>query len=100
MEQKESPYICHVFVCTNDRHGEKRSCADGNSPAILDAIKKEVGDRGWKKEVRVSSSGCFSLCGKGPNIIIYPQKVWFSEVSIDDVTRIVQKIETILIDKI
>ncbi|MBT4511913.1 MAG: (2Fe-2S) ferredoxin domain-containing protein [Chloroflexi bacterium] len=96
MEQKESPYICHVFVCTNDRHGEKRSCADGNSPAILDALKKEVSNRGWKKEVRVSQSGCFGLCGRGPNVIIYPQKIWFSEVSTNDVTGIVQKVQDVL----
>ncbi len=95
-EQKESPYICHIFVCTNDRGGERKSCADQNSPLISKTLKKEVGNRGWKKQVRVSQSGCMGLCGKGPNVMIYPQKIWFSEVSIDDVGQIVSQIEAIL----
>ena len=95
-KQKESPYICHVFVCTNDRKGERKSCADQNSPLISKTLKEEVGNRGWKKQVRVSQSGCMGLCGKGPNVMIYPQKIWFSEVSIDDVGQIVSQIEAIL----
>jgi len=95
-KQKESPYICHVFVCTNDRKGERKSCADQNSPLISKTLKEEVGNRGWKKQVRVSQSGCMGLCAKGPNVMIYPQKIWFSEVSIDDVGQIVSQIEAIL----
>jgi (2Fe-2S) ferredoxin len=94
--QKEAPYICHVFVCTNDRKGERRSCADGNSGLIRKTLKQEVGDRGWKKHVRVSKCGCMGLCANGPNVIIYPQKIWFPEVSVDDIGKILSKVEEIL----
>ena len=30
-KQNESPYVSHVFVCTNDRARERKSCADNNS---------------------------------------------------------------------
>ncbi len=53
-DQMESPYVCHIFVCTNDRNGERRSCADHNSPLLKKALKEEVGNRGWKNQVRVS----------------------------------------------
>jgi len=33
-KQNESPYVSHVFVCTNDRGGERKSCADNNSQLI------------------------------------------------------------------
>jgi len=36
------------------------------------------------------------LCAKGANVIIYPQKVWFSEVFLEDVEEIVSEIERIL----
>jgi (2Fe-2S) ferredoxin len=91
-----SPYVCHVFVCTNDREGRSKSCADGNSPEVRSALKKEINERGWKGKVRVSNSGCMGLCPHGPNVIIYPQRVWFSGVSTDDFGEILSSIEKIV----
>jgi (2Fe-2S) ferredoxin len=95
-ELKESPYVSHIFVCTNDRGGKRKSCADNNSPAVRKALKEAVADRGWKGRVRVSQSGCMGLCAKGPNVMIYPQKIWFSDVSTDDVDLIISKTESFL----
>ncbi len=95
-KQNESPYAVHVFVCTNDRQGKRKSCADGNSPLIRKALNEGVAERGWKSYVRVSQSGCLGLCAKGPNVILYPRKIWFSEVSEDDVADILDSIEAIL----
>ena len=93
---KEAPYLCHVFVCTNDRGGERRSCADQNSPLIRKTLKEAVNTRGWNKQVRVSQCGCMGLCGQGPNVLLYPQKIWFSEVSADDTGHIVSQIAAFL----
>ena len=94
--QKESPYVCHVFVCTNDRGGKRKSCADQNSPQIRASLKQEFNNRGWAGKVRVSQCGCMGLCANGSNVMIYPQKIWFSEVSTDDIGQIVSKVEEIL----
>ncbi len=94
--QKESPYACHVFVCTNDRGGERRSCGDNNSPLVRKRLKEEVKTRGWDQQVRISQSGCMGLCGLGPNVILYPQKIWFSEVFEDDLGMIISSIEKII----
>jgi (2Fe-2S) ferredoxin len=59
-------------------------------------LKQEISDRGWKEKVRISQCGCMGLCPNGPNVIIYPQKVWFSGVSPDDVDQIVSKVKEIL----
>jgi (2Fe-2S) ferredoxin len=98
LEQKESPYHCHVFVCTNDRNGKRKSCADNNSQLIKSKLKDAVNKKGWKGKVRISTSGCMGLCAKGSNVMIYPQKVWFSEFSPDDVDEIVSTIEHIMTD--
>lgn len=95
-ERNESPYRCHVFVCTNDRGGERKSCADGDSPKVRAALKQAVADKGWKPKVRVSQSGCMGLCAKGANVILYPQKVWFSNVYPEDVEDVISEIEKIM----
>ena len=97
-KQNESPYICHVFVCTNDRGGERQSCADNNSPLIKSRLKDIVAEKGWKGKVRVSTSGCMGLCARGPNVIIYPQRIWFSEVSPEDLADVVSTIERLMAD--
>lgn len=76
----QSPYIAHVFVCTNDRGGARKSCADNNSDAVKALLKEAVNERGWKGRVRISTSGCMGLCAQGSNVIIYPQKIWLSGV--------------------
>jgi (2Fe-2S) ferredoxin len=97
-KKNESPYLSHVFVCTNDRKGERKSCADNNSQSIRSKLKDAVDEKGWKGKVRISTSGCMGLCAKGSNVMIYPQKVWFSEVFPDDADEIVSTIEHIIAD--
>ncbi|OPY04258.1 MAG: Ferredoxin, 2Fe-2S [Syntrophaceae bacterium PtaB.Bin038] len=97
MKKETSPYTCHVFVCTNDRHGERKSCADGNGNARLkEHLKNGVQSRGWKGRVRVSSAGCMGLCGRGPNVMVYPQKVWFAGASPEDGEKILGEIARLL----
>jgi (2Fe-2S) ferredoxin len=33
------------------------------------------------------------LCGKGPNVMIYPQKAWFAVTSAADGEKILEEIE-------
>ena len=95
-EQNETPHVAHVFVCTNDRGGERKSCADNNSPLVKAKLKDAVNDKGWKGKVRISTSGCMGLCAKGSNVMIYPQKIWLSGVFPEDVDEIVSTIERIM----
>ena len=95
-KQNELPYAAHVFVCTNDRGGARKSCADNNSQLVKAKLKDAAGEKGWKGKVRISTSGCMGLCANGPNVMIYPQKVWFSQVSPDDLDEIVSTIENIV----
>lgn len=92
-QQNRSPYIAHVFVCTNDRGGARKSCADSNSPVVRAELKERIAARGWKGRIRVSASGCMGLCARGANVMIYPQQIWFSEVSPEDVDDILAAVE-------
>jgi len=93
---QHSPYVAHIFVCTNDRAGARKSCADAGSPELKDLLKDAVNARGWKGLVRVSASGCLGVCNQGPNVMIYPQKLWFSEVHVEDAEELLEVIEGLL----
>lgn len=96
MDQNTSPYVAHVFVCTNDRGGVRKSCADNNSPLVKSELKAAINANGWKGKIRISTSGCMGLCAKGSNVMIYPQKIWFSDVSPEDVGGIVAALESLM----
>ena len=94
--ENTSPYIAHVFVCTNDWQGVRQSCADKNSPALKNILKEAVNARDWKGKVRISTSGCMGLCAKGANVLIHPQQIWFSETQPDNASQILADLETIV----
>ena len=96
MKTKASPYTCHLFICTKSRGGDRKSCGDGGSTELKSVLKDEVKKRGWKPRVRVSESSCLGVCDAGPNIMIYPQKIWLSEVTAADTPAILQTLAEIL----
>lgn len=94
--QNESPFTAHIFVCTNNRGGELKSCVDNGRQFIKEKLKAAVDGKGGKCKVRVSTSGCMGVCATGPNVMIYPQKLWYSGLSPDDVDAIVSAIGQIM----
>ena len=95
MNQQSTPFKCHLFVCTNTRENERKSCGDEDSADLKAAIKAEIKNRGWKDIVRVSESGCLGVCEAGPNVMIYPQGIWLSAVSQTDIPAILEMVEKI-----
>ena len=92
-EMQKTPYDCHILICTNDRKGERKSCADGNATGIRSRLKSEIKDKGWQGRIRVSQTGCMGLCAKGPNVILYPQNLWFSGTTEADIPEILAEID-------
>ncbi|MFI5325268.1 MAG: Rieske 2Fe-2S domain-containing protein, partial [Candidatus Rokuibacteriota bacterium] len=39
-------------------------------------------------DVRINKAGCFSQCGRGPMIIVYPDDVWYAGVQESDLEEI------------
>ena len=40
--------------------------------------------------VRVNKAGCFSQCGHGPMIVVYPENVWYAGVQEGDLPEILE----------
>lgn len=84
----ESPFERHLFVCTS---GEYCPHTDGDSQAIHRAFKAAVAQAGLKGRVRVNNSGCLDQCGHGPNAVVYPENIWYSHLTLEDVPVIVEE---------
>ncbi len=63
---------------------------DGDSKKIHKAIKEQVAKAGLKGRVRVNHSGCLDQCGHGPNVVVYPEGVWYSHLTVEDVPEIIE----------
>jgi len=59
---QKTPYICHIFICTNDCLGRRLSCADNGSVTIRGVLKRKIRENGWNRKVCVSQSGCLGQC--------------------------------------
>lgn len=82
----------HIFVCTNQREpGSARGCCDPTGEAELQkAFKRKLADLGLKGKVRANKAGCLDQCEHGPNVVVYPEAVWYGGLHLDDVDEIVQ----------
>ena len=79
-------YDVHVFVCT----GGETCPTQGNVEQFVKYLRGEVVRAGRQQDVRVNKAGCFSQCGHGPMIVVYPDNVWYSGVQESDLEEIVQ----------
>lgn len=69
-------YRTHVFVCTS---GE--TCpTQGDVEAFVKYLRGEAAKAGLKDHVRINKAGCFSQCGHGPMMVVYPDDVWYCGV--------------------
>ena len=90
MERARVPYQKILFVCVNRREPNEICCAHRESDAVAAALKERVKALGMSRHVRVSKSGCQDLCAKGPNVMVFPDYLWYQGVTLADVERIVQ----------
>ena len=90
MERHRVPYHKILFVCVNRREPHEVCCAHRDSEAIAASLKGRVKALGLSRVMRVSKSGCQDLCANGPNVMVFPDYLWYHGVTQADVERIVQ----------
>ena len=78
-------YRSHVLVCGGT------GCTSSNSPAIIEALEREIKAKGLENEIKVIRTGCFGLCALGPIMIVYPEGCFYSEVKVEDIPEIVEE---------
>ena len=81
-----SVYERHVFVCTR---GDWCPAVDGDGLGVHAAMKAAIREAGAAERIRINHSGCFSQCGNGPMVVVYPEGTWYAAVTPADVGEIV-----------
>jgi len=81
---QKPPYEKQIFVCTNDRRGEKSSCGDQKGEDVFKELRRIAKEKGLHPRIRVAQAKCLGQCSSGVNIMVYPDNVWYSEVTLED----------------
>jgi len=85
------PFRYHIYLCTQVKPEGAASGAASGAEDTLEALRKELASAGLDTEVQVTTCGCLGLCEKGPNLVVYPEGVWYSGVTPDAAREIVNQ---------
>jgi (2Fe-2S) ferredoxin len=90
--RKFPPYERHVFICLNQRPPDNKrgDCTARGAQAVLDRFKQLVDEKKLKPRIRAQKSGCLDTCELGVSVVVYPEAVWYKQVTPEDVDEIVQ----------
>jgi (2Fe-2S) ferredoxin len=83
----------HVFVCINERPaGHPKGCCKARGGVeVRDRLKEELAARGLAKRIRANNAGCLDQCEAGVAVVVYPEQVWYGNVTVADIPEIVDK---------
>jgi (2Fe-2S) ferredoxin len=81
----------HIFVCTSCRINgvQKGFCHQKGAVDLVELLNEEIRDRNLS-DVMVTNTGCFGICEKGPVVVVYPEGVWYGNVTEDDIEEIIE----------
>ncbi len=93
MLKQPVPYKRIIFICINKKDDSSKPCCGARkSEEIVNKLKQIVRERNLKDQVRVSKSGCMGKCDQGPNIMVYPEGIWYSNVKEEDVQFLIDEL--------
>ncbi|MBR2477050.1 MAG: NADH-quinone oxidoreductase subunit NuoF [Clostridia bacterium] len=75
----------HVLVCGGT------GCTSSGSEKIINALESALKEKNLENEIKVVKTGCFGLCALGPIMIVYPEGVFYSMVTPEDIPEIVEE---------
>jgi len=84
------PFRYHVFVCTQQKPEGTPCCSAAGSANLLDALQCELRKQGLFNDVQVTSCGCLGICDSGPDMITYPDGVWYCGLKPEHMEEIVR----------
>lgn len=84
-EHAHKPIQKHVLVCGNV------DCAGNGSIRALAALRSGLKRRGLLKQVLVTQTSCMGHCGAGPNVVVYPDGIWYRGVVEDDIEELIDE---------
>lgn len=83
----------HFFLCNSFRaNGEPQGvCHKKGAPDLLQYLQSEISDRGI--DAIVSTTSCLNVCEKGPVMVVYPNALWYHELTEQKIDEILDALE-------
>ena len=85
----EKPFIA---ICAGT------GCLGLGNDRVIAAFEEEIKKQFLGDKVGIRATGCHGFCEKGPNVVIYPEEIYYTEVKPEDVPEIVS--ETVMEKKV
>ena len=87
----EPIYQHHIFICIQQKDADKKCCSQAGAAGMADYLKQQLIERRMHGpgKIRVSQSQCLGRCKKGPNLVIYPEGVWYTFADQADIDEII-----------
>ncbi len=76
-----------IFVCTTPGEGR---CGTKGGGELFEAFREEVSRLGFSPSA-VLRNVCTRRHEEGPVIFVFPDDIWYTNVTLDDVPRIVER---------
>ena len=83
------PFRYHVYVCDQQKAEGVPSCPARGSRGMIEELRRQIVAQGLANDVQITTCGSLGLCERGPNMVVYPEGVWYSGVRAEDVPEIV-----------
>jgi len=83
--EAEQSDIIKLLIC-----GGTGCHATGSIP-VLDALEKEIGEKGLGDKFQVVETGCNGFCAMGPILVVHPEGVFYQKLSAEDVPELVEE---------
>jgi len=82
---EQSIYRSHILVCGGT------GCVSSGCKEVQDALIEELENKDLKDEIKIVETGCHGFCEKGPIMIMYPEGVFYCEVTPEDMEEVVEE---------
>lgn len=83
------PFRYHVYICDQKKPEGVPCCSARGSATTIEALRREIAASRLDGTVQVTVCGSLGLCERGPNMVVYPEGVWYSGVTTEDIPEIV-----------
>ncbi|NLF01662.1 MAG: NADH-quinone oxidoreductase subunit NuoF, partial [Anaerolineales bacterium] len=78
-------YRSHVLICMSPE------CRSKGAQAVKERLQQELVAQGLADEVRVIDTPHLGDCANGPEIVVYPDEVHYSGLTLDNVSHLVEE---------
>ncbi len=84
-KQRFDPEKPCIAFCTGT------GCLAYGTQKLVDTLTDEIVKRNLGDRVYIRNTGCHGFCERGPMAVIYPQKIFYQKIKLEDVPDIIEK---------